>query len=167
MWIVLPPPSNLTRCLEKLRRGKANLVMICPVWPSQPWFPVFLELTCNVPIPSHDLLKWATSETRPVLLTNAHQLATWRLSGEISDGRIFLSRLSSISESISAPLRTRHTNQPGDIGMISLFEETKVPWRLYFQVIINLNFFSSQLESKRDAEKTSRTACQIILEREM
>ena len=142
MWIVLPPPSNLTRCLEKLRRGKANLVMICPVWPSQPCFPVFLELTCNVLIPSHDMLKWATSETRPVLLTDARQLATWRLSGEISDGRIFLSRLSSISESISAPLSTRHTNQRGEIRMIDVFEETKVPWRLYYDFKSKFVFFS-------------------------
>lgn len=56
MWIVHPPPSNIAKCLEKLRREKAYLVMLCPVWPSQPWFTVFLLLTCNVLIPSHDLI---------------------------------------------------------------------------------------------------------------
>uniref|UniRef100_A0A0P6EQZ6 Reverse transcriptase/ribonuclease h/methyltransferase n=1 Tax=Daphnia magna TaxID=35525 RepID=A0A0P6EQZ6_9CRUS len=95
-----PPFSLIPKCLEKLRREKANLLMICPVWPSQPWFPVLLELACDVPIllvPSHDLLKSATGETHPLLLTGSLQLAAWKLSGDISDGRDFRSRWSNFS----------------------------------------------------------------------
>jgi hypothetical protein len=58
-----PPFSLIPKCLEKLRREKANLVLICPVWPAQPWFPILLELACDVPLllhSSHNLLVSAT-----------------------------------------------------------------------------------------------------------
>ncbi|KZS18169.1 Uncharacterized protein APZ42_015730 [Daphnia magna] len=48
-----PPFALIPKCLEKLRREKPYLVMICPVWPAQPCFPVLLELTCDVPILLH------------------------------------------------------------------------------------------------------------------
>jgi hypothetical protein len=73
-----PPFALVPKCLEKIRREKANLVMVCPVWPSQPWFPILLELTCDVPVllrPSRDLLVSATGETHPLLLTGSLQLA--------------------------------------------------------------------------------------------
>lgn len=40
---LFPPFSLISRCVDKIRRDKANVVMVCPVWPTQPWFPVLLE----------------------------------------------------------------------------------------------------------------------------
>ena len=68
MCITPSPFPLIPKCLEKLRREKANLVRIFPVWPAQPWFPVLLELACDVPIIfrlSHDLLVSASGETQP------------------------------------------------------------------------------------------------------
>jgi hypothetical protein len=31
---------------------KANIVLVCPVWPTKPWFPVLLELVCDLPGPT-------------------------------------------------------------------------------------------------------------------
>ena len=87
-----PPFALIPKCLEKLRREKANLFFICPVWPAQPWFPVLLESACDVPIllyQSHDLLLSATGVSHPLLQTGSLQLAAWNISGKISEGRVF------------------------------------------------------------------------------
>ena len=87
-----PPFALIPNCLEKLRREKTNLILICPVWPVQPCFPVLFQLACDVPIllyPSHNLLLSATGVTHPLLQTGSLQLAAWKLSGKISEGRVF------------------------------------------------------------------------------
>lgn len=41
------------------RKGKSYVIMICPVWEAQPWYPVLLEMVCETPRllhPSNDLL---------------------------------------------------------------------------------------------------------------
>ncbi|KZS06633.1 Uncharacterized protein APZ42_029853 [Daphnia magna] len=45
-----PPFALIFKCLEKISRERANIVLVCPVWPTQPWFPVLLELVCDVPL---------------------------------------------------------------------------------------------------------------------
>jgi hypothetical protein len=74
------PSSHLL--FGKLRRQKANLVMICPLWPSKPWFLVLLEPA-------------------------------------------------------TAPPRTRHTSQPGEIETIGVFKETRIPYRSLLFLFLN------------------------------
>ncbi len=41
------------------KKGKCYVIMICPVWQAQPWYPVLLEMVCENPWllhPSNDLL---------------------------------------------------------------------------------------------------------------
>ena len=95
-----PPFALIPKCLEKIRREKANIVIVSPVWPAQPWFPVLLELACDVPLllkPSSTLLVSAKGEPHPLLVTGALQLAVWKLSGTNSAGRDFRGHWSSFS----------------------------------------------------------------------
>lgn len=127
-----PPFALIAKCLEKLRRERANIIIICPVWPSQPWFPILLELACDIPIlmkPSHDLLLSATGEPHPLLQNDSLQLAAWKLSGDVSDGRAFRTRWSAFSWLVTAPLRIRHTSRLGEIGTIGVFDGTRIPCR--------------------------------------
>lgn len=129
-----PPFALISRCLEKIRREKANIVMVCPVWPAQPWFPVLLEMVCDVPRllrPSPNLLVSAKGETHPLLQTNTLQLAAWKLSGEISVGRAFRTRWSTFLWPKIVPLRTQHTSRPGGIGLIGVFTGVKIPISLF------------------------------------
>lgn len=43
-----PPFSLIGRCLSKIRREKANVILVCPYWPSQSWFPDLLQLVCDI-----------------------------------------------------------------------------------------------------------------------
>jgi hypothetical protein len=124
------PFSLIPKCLEKLRREKANLVLICPVWPGQPWFPILLELACDVPLllhSSHNLLVSATGVAHPLLQTVSLQLATWKLSGKISEGRDFRNLWSAYFWPETVPQHTRHINRRGEIGFIGVLDGTRIP----------------------------------------
>ena len=45
-----PPFCLISLCLAKVRRDKATLVLIAPVWPAQPWYPAILEMVVTTPI---------------------------------------------------------------------------------------------------------------------
>ena len=62
---VYSPPPLIFQCLEKIRREKADVVFVCPIWTGKPWFPVLLELTCDVTLLFHQepsLLRYALQE---------------------------------------------------------------------------------------------------------
>lgn len=46
---LFPPFSLIPGCLAKIRRDQYMIVMVCPVWPSKPWYPLVLELVCDTP----------------------------------------------------------------------------------------------------------------------
>lgn len=54
-----PPFSLILKCLRKIINDQASGIIVVPYWPSQAWFPLFLELQSSDPIyfpPSYDLL---------------------------------------------------------------------------------------------------------------
>ena len=79
-----PPFSLISRVLTRVRRDKVpRLMLIAPVWPTQSWYPILLEMLIDRPIL---LPKW------PNLLKQPHndqlhplrlqlQLAAWIISG--------------------------------------------------------------------------------------
>jgi len=73
------PPFNLIqRCLIKIGRDRAEVLMVTPVWPSQLCWPVILELACAPPRimrPSNDLLLDATGSPHPLLVRRSLLLA--------------------------------------------------------------------------------------------
>lgn len=44
-----PPFALIPKCLAKVRKEEATLVLVCPFWPSQTWFPLLLEMAVDVP----------------------------------------------------------------------------------------------------------------------
>jgi hypothetical protein len=89
---VFPPFALIFKCLEKIRREKAGVVFICPTWTSQPWFPVLLELVCDMPMMFHQessLLMSALDETHPLFISNCLLLAAWKLSKDDCGTRDF------------------------------------------------------------------------------
>ncbi|KZS06472.1 Uncharacterized protein APZ42_030056 [Daphnia magna] len=45
-----PPFSLIRRGLGKIRKDQAELTLVAPYWPTQPWFPSLLELACERPL---------------------------------------------------------------------------------------------------------------------
>ena len=127
---VFPPFSLIFKCLEKIVKEEANIVFVCPVWPTQPWFPVLLELTCDVPRllrSSQSLLVSLMNEPHPLLATGTLQLAAWNLSGKITDSRDFRSRWSTYSWPATVPTHTQLMDRHGTIGQIGVFNGVPIP----------------------------------------
>lgn len=124
-----PPFSLILSCLNKVRRELVEIVFITPVWPSQPWFPVLLEMTVDVPRvirPSSALLQSSRGEPHP-LLRQGVLLAAWRLSGSPSQSRAFRGKLLTSSRPVSGHLRKLHTRHPGTLGCIGVCDGVSIP----------------------------------------
>ena len=59
-FFAFPPFSMISSCLQKVEQDRASGIMICPVWPTQAWFPVIMTMLVEEPIllrKKSDLLK--------------------------------------------------------------------------------------------------------------
>ena len=125
-----PPFSLIFRCIDKLRREKASIVLICPICTGQPWFPVLLEQACDIPRllrPSPVLLTSAQGESHPFLQSGALILTAWKLSGDRMTCRDFRDRLLNFSWRDAVAIQMLHTNPPGSIGEIGVWSGIAIP----------------------------------------
>ena len=84
-----PPFYLIPFCLSKLFEEEAEVTIITPYWPSQPWFPSAMDLTIDFPhllLPCPDLQTSPTGESHPLVLGNSIRLIAWRLSGLQTQG---------------------------------------------------------------------------------
>ena len=88
-----PPFALIGRCLQQVMSQKVEqLILISPVWPAQPWYPLLLQLCIELPILlslSADLLM---KDNQPHPLNNL-QLAGWKLSANVSKQQMFQQKL--------------------------------------------------------------------------
>ena len=78
-----PPFCLIARCLAKVLRDEAEMLLVAPVWPTQPWYPVLLALAVEQPLLlpiSTDLLKSPLGQPHPLLQQGTLQLAAWQIS---------------------------------------------------------------------------------------
>ena len=125
-----PPFTLIARCLAKIRREKAELVMVCPVWPSQPWFPLLLQMASDVPRilrPHPDLLRSSAETPHPLLAQNSLILSAWRLSGDASLGTAFRKRWSTFSWRVIETPRQMLISRHGHVGVIGAVDGVKIP----------------------------------------
>ena len=94
--VCLPPFSLIGMCLSKMRCEKVpELILIAPVWPTQPWYPVLKETSFREVIllpPLSNLLQNVWEEPHPLLVKGSLTLAAWTVSGLTSRTREFQSR---------------------------------------------------------------------------
>jgi hypothetical protein len=92
------PPFNLiAKVLNKIIQDKATVIVIAPIWPTQPWFPVILQLLSDWPIllPNQkDLfLPGFLGNDTPLDHTN-WRVAAWNLCGKQASIKDFQQKLS-------------------------------------------------------------------------
>ena len=84
---LFPPFNLISRCLSKIRRDGALVTLVTPFWPTQPWFPLAVELACDEPRLIHQsemLLTGPRGEPHPLSQQKSFQLIAWRLSGNVT-----------------------------------------------------------------------------------
>ena len=130
---LFPPFSLILKCVDKIKRDIANVVFICPVWTTQPWFPVLLEMAADIPylLPqTSNLLSSPMSKPHPLIVNNSLRLAVWRLSGDVLSCRDFRARLSTSCWPAIVRIPDQRMNRHGVSGTIGVFEGVSIPYRL-------------------------------------
>ena len=130
-----PPWNLISKVLGQVRQQEATLVLVAPVWKTQAWYPLLLELLIEEPllIPRTEQL---IQPTHQVNCPNIRpQLAVWHISGNASLHREFLLRLQA---SCSPPGETSqvkpmtHSSGSGPAGVLSgtliPFQEMSQAW---------------------------------------
>ena len=98
-----PPFSVIPRLLQKIRRDKARMILILPIWPTQAWFSVALRVNVREPvILPRDCLTLPQDLQRKHPLNRTLRLAAMTLSGTPSDAQDFLNTLPTSSYSHGA-----------------------------------------------------------------
>ena len=127
-----PPFCLIGKCLRKVREDKASLVLIAPVWRSQPWYPALLELLVDFPLllpVDQVLLTDPFGKPHPLMTAGQLHLAAWKLSGVDSLQEEFQKKLLSCWPPDGVRGQTLPTRVPGDDGMAGALNRRWIPFR--------------------------------------
>ena len=112
-----PPWSMIGRVLSQVQAQQACIVLVAPVWKTQPWYPLLLHMLIALPyLIRHRQIMWNRDP-----LSLSPQLAVWHISGRDTETRSFRRKL---PHSCSNPgeLRpidlTTHSSGSGIAGVI-------------------------------------------------
>jgi len=111
-----PPFALIGRCLQKVLQEGCSVVLVAPVWDTQHWYPLLLELLVELPIllpVNKSLLQDPFNRAHPLLLTGQLQLAVWKVSGSSTQRKVFQEELQALSCQDGARGLTQRTNQGG------------------------------------------------------
>ena len=85
------PPWNLVgRTLTQVQTQQVTIVMVAPVWKSQPWYPTLLHMLIDYPRPITTEAEIMVNRDDSLMLP---QLAIWRISGRDTEANSFQSKL--------------------------------------------------------------------------
>ena len=94
-----PPWCLIARCLSQVKRQVARVVIITPLWTSQPWYPMLLEMLEDCPrmLPKQDDLVILPTEQEFIMSQGVPALVAWPISGNPSHHEEFLQKLQTSS----------------------------------------------------------------------
>ena len=117
------PPWNLIgRVLAQTCQQQAELVLVAPVWKTQVWYPVLLEMLIHIPllIPQRrDMIQATHQESLPEVTP---PLAVWVISGNATRIATFQRELRSSSwhhGDKNLPKRMIHSSESGSAGALN------------------------------------------------
>ena len=121
------PPFNLIPAvLNKVTQDKADIILVAPIWPAQPWWPLLLSLLVKQPVllpSSRHLLRDPTDPRRIHPMFPRLHLAVFHVSGDNTRLWEFQTTLPRYSFQHPAHLQGKHINQLGDAGVAGVLRE--------------------------------------------
>ena len=117
------PWNLISRVLIKTQMQGADVILVAPVWKTQPWYPLLLSLVVDWP---HLLPKQKPSvESVPIM----PQLAVWSISGKALTVKAFQDKLQSLSSTPGDQKLTNHmTHYLGD-GIAGVLNGVQIPFQ--------------------------------------
>ena len=115
-----PPFALIGRCLRKVHKEKVpELVLITPIWPTQPWFPMLVSMAIRRPIQipaAPDLLRNHRGESHPLIRQGSLNLATWLVSGDYLQRKEFQKKHQGLFCLLGEATQKQRTHQVGEDG---------------------------------------------------
>ena len=131
------PQFNLVaKCLRKVIHEAATITLVCPVWPTQPWYAQLLQLVIATPIllpTTAGFLIRPQGQEHPLVNNKTLLLAGWRVSGKTflqKPCQDRLQTLSSLPRELQLRISTSHAGQRGWAGVIN---NKLIPFNQVFQ----------------------------------
>ena len=120
------PPWNLVgRVLAHVQSQQAQVVLVAPVWKTQPWYPLLLSMLVQFPFLINQGPEVIVHQPQPVLDT---QLAVWNISGRDTESRSFRRTLPRSCSSLGEPRLTGRTTHCSQSGIAGVVNGTQIPF---------------------------------------
>ena len=111
------PPFNLIgKVLKKAQDQQITLIVITPVWVTQPWYPILLGMSVHPPLllPMYkEILTDPAGNYHPLVLNNSLKLSAWLVSGQEWRVKKFHQGLPTLSQNPDLWELDILTTQPG------------------------------------------------------
>ena len=124
-----PPFCLIGQSLQKVNKHKNRMIIITPVWVSQPWYPLLLSMSIQNPIllpPNQNLLMNPMGEFHPLLLNSTLRLAAWLVSGRLKPRRDFQAQLPRLYPEQDPRVLESVTNRPGESLLAGVLQDKLV-----------------------------------------
>ena len=126
-----PPWCLVARVLTKAQMEGATVILVTPLWQSQPWFPTLLDMLIDFPIqlPSVENLVTPSPNCDCPVWGIQPQLVAWKVSGGISHQRRFRARLQTSFWLRGEAKQMPTITLPGGSGRNGADNEICIPFR--------------------------------------
>jgi hypothetical protein len=129
-----PPFCLLGRVLKKLKRHSSEMILISPVWASQPWYPMLLDMSIDTPLllpVGQDLLTNPQGASHPLLERSPSlQLAAWKICNDKCKQRAFRAGLSVSFVRNEVREQGIITTRPGRNSVAGATQGTLIPFNV-------------------------------------
>ena len=126
-----PPFCLITRVLRQMEDQLVErMILITPLWPTQPWFPLLMSMAIQVPLllpVFPELLSNPSGLVHPLLQDSSLRLVAWLVSGIDSWTPDFRRNLRASSSILAGKEHPRLTSQPGKGGVCGVVEGVWIP----------------------------------------
>lgn len=122
-FYAFPPFSLIPRCLQKIRKDRTQGILIVPLWPSQPWFPLLLQQLYRHPwiVGPHKKMIQHIAYQEPHPLWQKLKLMVCPVSGIHSQNTTFLATLQTSSwppGELALRNNIKHTSRNGSTFVV-------------------------------------------------
>jgi hypothetical protein len=125
---LFPPFSLISRCVQKIVREEAEVLIIVPLWPTQIWYTQLLQLLIDFPrvLPRRNKLLWIPQTEKIHPLEKQMRLIACHLSGKISKNKEFHLKLPISSLRLGDIVRKNNIQFTSKIGFNSVVKGRSV-----------------------------------------
>ena len=124
-----PPWCLLLPTLAEIQREKAKVVLVAPLWKTQPWYPLLLQLLIGIPllIPIQQDVVISPTQEEFIMPAGVPQLVVWPLSGIKADQEGFQRELHDYWNPPGEIRPSQHMSHSLNVGLVGVRNGLEIP----------------------------------------